>query len=101
MKIFSFAKLAAREFYPGRTLPAGQFLVVLLSSTLAGVTHGLVSAVRLPLQHRPLLRQSVVAVGMDNHFESGSDVEDEKPQSGSFVSSGLVREAALFPAAVD
>ena len=47
------------------------------------------------------LRQSAATIGMDDHGKSGFDVEDEKPRSGSSISSGLPREAALFPAAAD
>ena len=47
------------------------------------------------------LRQSAAASGMDDHGRSGSDVENEKPRSGSWVSSALTREVALFVAAVD
>ena len=52
-------------------------------------------------QHRSLLRQSAAAVSMNDHGESGFDVEDEKPRSGSSVSSGSQREAALFSAVAD
>ena len=38
---------------------------------------------------------------MDDHGESGSDVEDEKPRSGSSVCSGSPREAAIFKTAAD
>ena len=38
---------------------------------------------------------------MDDHGMSGFDVENEKPRSGSSVSSELTHEAALFPAVAD
>ena len=41
------------------------------------------------------------AIDMDDHGKSGFDIENEKPRSGSSVSSELLREAALFPATAD